>query len=165
MLDIREPIEDTLALLRGQLEQKEITIRRFFHADHLCVSGDPAQLKQLFLNIFINAIQSMSPHGELSVRVMNHHSSPTSRLLVDISDTGTGIPNAILSNIFDPFVTTKPFGSGLGLAICRNITDAHSGTITAKNNSDGRGATISLDFPLSSPRKSTPEDDRVDNAT
>ena len=67
--------------------------------------------------------------------------------MVEITDTGTGIPEALLGKIFDPFVTTKPRGSGLGLSICRGIADAHGATIRVQNNLNRRGAAIVIEFP------------------
>ncbi len=69
-------------------------------------------------------------------------------LRVQISDTGSGIPEALRGKLFDPFVTTKPRGSGLGLAICRAIADSHRATIRAENSPEGRGATVTLAFPV-----------------
>ncbi len=147
-IDIIEPIEDTFALLRGHLEQKQIMVIRLFEAPSTTVTGDPAQLKQLFLNIFINAIQAMSPRGKLSVSIIERDDNTVPRLAINVRDTGTGIPEEVLPTLFQPFVTTKPFGSGLGLAICRNIADSHRATITAANNDPDPGATISLSFPV-----------------
>ena len=146
-LDLREPIEDTLALLRAQLEQKRIRLHRFYDPAVPPVAGDPAQLKQLFLNLFMNALEAMEPGGELTIDLRARSKHHTSTVLAKVSDTGSGIPEALLGKIFDPFVTTKSRGSGLGLAICRRITDAHGATIRAENNARGRGSTIAIEFP------------------
>lgn len=146
-LDLREPIEDTLALLRAQLEQKGIRLHRLYDPSLPPVAGDAAQLKQLFLNLFMNALEAMEPGGELTVELQARFRGGASTVLAKVSDTGTGIPEALLGKIFDPFVTTKSRGSGLGLAICRRITDAHGATIRAENNPTGRGSTIAITFP------------------
>lgn len=146
-LDLREPIEETLALLRAQLEQKRVRVRRLYDPTLPPVTGDPAQLKQLFLNLFMNALEAMESEGELTVQLQQRTRYGTSTISAKISDTGGGIPEALLGKIFDPFVTTKPRGSGLGLAICRRITDAHGATIRADNNADGRGCSITIVFP------------------
>ncbi len=146
-LDLREPIEDTLALLRAQLEQKRIRLHRFYDPIIPPVAGDPAQLKQLFLNLFMNALEAMEPGGELTIDLRARSKHGTSTVLAKVSDTGSGIPESLLGKIFDPFVTTKARGSGLGLAICRRIADAHGATIRADNNARGRGSTISIEFP------------------
>jgi PAS domain S-box-containing protein len=146
-LDLREPIEDTLVLLRAQLEQKGINVHRIYDPRPPVVSGDPAQLKQLFLNLFMNALEAMEPGGDLTIdlRAGSNHGTPT--ILVKVCDTGSGILDSVLGKIFDPFVTTKPRGSGLGLAICRGIADAHGATIRAENNPGGRGSTVAVEFP------------------
>ena len=69
-------------------------------------------------------------------------------LLVEISDTGSGIPENLLATIFNPFVTTKAHGTGLGLAICRSITDAHHAVLSARNNVGRPGTTFTIQFPV-----------------
>lgn len=147
-LNILEPLEETLALLRGQLEQKHIQLRRRFSVEQVPISGDFAQLKQLFLNILMNSIDAMGPAGVLTVRTVPRQMQPSPQIVILISDTGTGLPPDVAGRLFDPFVTTKKEGSGLGLAICRGIADAHNATINIKNNDTGGGTTVSLSFPL-----------------
>ena len=150
-LDLRQPIEDTLALLRAQLEQKRIRLSRYYDPSCPVIAGDLQQLKQLFLNLFINALEAMEPGGELTISFRPSSSHGTSTILVRISDTGSGIRESLLGKIFDPFVTTKTGGSGLGLAICRRIADAHGATIHAENNAGGRGSTFVVEFPAAIP--------------
>jgi PAS domain S-box-containing protein len=149
-IDVRKPIADTLSLLRGRLEQTHTTV----HSDVLdpepFVGVEDAQLKQLFLNLFLNAIEAMGSGGTLTVRILRNKKVDSSRVTIEISDTGPGIPESIKGNIFDPFFTTKTRGSGLGLAICRSIVDAHQGSIRAENNSQGLGTTIVVDLPSTS---------------
>ena len=73
-------------------------------------------------------------------------------MLVEVADTGPGIPESMLGTIFDPFVTTKPHGTGLGLAICRGIADAHHARIHALNNVGRPGCTFTIEFPVPSGR-------------
>ncbi len=145
--DIREPISETLALLRGQLEQMQTTVVRNLGSSQAFVSIDPAQAKQLFLNLFLNAIEAMTPGGQLTIRVVRVQRQGQPWIQVTISDTGPGIPDTIRAKIFDPFFTTKAAGSGLGLAICRSITDAHRGSIRAETVTPGAGTTILVEFP------------------
>ncbi|MBI4611576.1 MAG: PAS domain-containing protein [Candidatus Rokubacteria bacterium] len=147
-VDLKVPIEETLALLRGQLKQAHITVKSAYPSELPLVAGDPAQLKQLFLNLFMNALEAMEPGGELSIRLTTREYFGNQSVVADIEDTGSGIPESLVGRIFDPFVTTKPRGSGLGLSICRGIADAHRATIRAQNNSDARGATIVIEFPV-----------------
>jgi PAS domain S-box-containing protein len=147
-VDIIEPLEETLALLRGQFLQKRINLTRAYTASNTRISGDSDQLKQLFLNILINAVEAMEHDGQLTIRLADLATHDGHSLLVDVSDSGPGIPENIIGKIFEPFVTTKPQGSGLGLAICRGITDAHKGTIRATNADLGSGTTILIEFPV-----------------
>ena len=148
-IDIRESIIDTLVLLRGQLEQARITVHRELGDPVPHVAIDAAQVKQLFLNLFINAIEAMGPGGVLTVRVGRRITPHGNWVVAEVSDTGSGIPEAIRTHIFDPFFTTKPRGSGLGLAICRGITDAHRGILRAESNRSVSGTTIMVEFPAS----------------
>jgi PAS domain S-box-containing protein len=147
-LNIRRPLEETLALLRGQLEQSQTVVRTSYPEDTPLVAADSAQLKQLFLNLIVNSLEAMKPGGELSIAFHCADANDSPVLAVQISDTGSGIRADLLDKIFDPFVTTKEHGSGLGLSICRGIADAHRATIRAYNNADGKGATIVVEFPI-----------------
>jgi signal transduction histidine kinase len=148
-IDIREPITDTLALLRAQLEQSRVTVVREFADDEPYVVADIPQLKQLFLNLFINALEAMGRDGELTVRISRKRIQSETWVVAEVADTGPGIPESIQANIFNPFFTTKPRGSGLGLAICRGIVDAHRGTIRAEARHDRRGTALIVEFPAS----------------
>lgn len=148
--DIRDPISDTLALLRGQFEQTQTMVHRDLGASQALVAIDPTQVKQLFLNLLLNAVEAMTPGGQLSVAIVRLQRQGQSWIQVAVTDTGSGIPDAIRSKIFEPFFTTKPRGSGLGLAICHSIADAHKGTITVEKASEGSGTTILVEFPAAS---------------
>jgi len=148
-LDLRSPLYDTLALLRGQLEHAQIKAEIVADAGLPHVAGDPGQLKQLFLNLFMNAVESMTSGGQLLIRLVVRQSDGRRAVVVEIADTGSGIPEELLERIFDPFVTTKTHGSGLGLSICRRIADAHRATISATNNEGHKGTTITVEFPVS----------------
>ncbi len=145
-LDLRGPIQETLALLRGQLEQRQIAVDFTCEANSPFVVGDWAQLKQLFLNLFVNSIEAMSANGQLSIRIHAVESARGRAIIAEVSDTGIGIPDLILNRIFDPFFTTKERGSGLGLSICRGIADAHRALIRAENKQDHSGTTVTVEF-------------------
>lgn len=145
-LDLRGPIEEILELLRGQLHERHISVTRLYDEHLPAIMGEAAQLKQLFLNLFQNAIDAMEPGGTLAVGARSRESNGESSVLVEVADTGCGIPEPLLEKIFDPFFSTKPRGTGLGLAICRGIADAHRATIRAENVAGARGATVSLIF-------------------
>lgn len=146
-LDLRTPIDETLALLRGQLEQKHIRLNTDYGSPAPLILGESNLVKQLFLNLFINAIEAMPAGGELSVRLVTRHSHGSSGVIAEVTNTGSEIPEDVVAQIFEPFSSTKPGGSGLGLAICRNIADAHSATIRVRNNARPRGVTFTVEFP------------------
>ena len=149
-LDLKTPLEETLALLRGQLEQRRISLSLDIDEDLPLVAGNSSQLKQLFLNLCVNAIEASEQHGKLYIRVQSRRHTLRGRTVaVEITDAGPGIPEDLLSSIFEPFVTTKPQGSGLGLSICRGIAHAHQAAIHAQNNPSGAGVTFSVEFPAS----------------
>jgi len=147
-VDIREPILETLSLLRAQFEQSGTKVHRYLPDAPQFVSVVSDQLKQLFLNLFLNAIEAMGQGGSLTVRVRIAERTTGDWITAEVSDTGPGVQDAIKSKIFDPFFTTKSRGSGLGLAICHSITDAHRGSIRAENNIKGQGTTIVVEFPV-----------------
>lgn len=147
-LDVRGPIEEVLALLRAEMEQRATTVKTVCDGQLPLVYGQRNQLKQLFLNLFRNALDAMRNGGELTIRLTTRELFGRGTLTAEIKDTGVGIPPDVLGRIFDPFVTTKARGSGLGLSICRGIADAHRATIRAENNGGGPGATLTVEFPV-----------------
>jgi signal transduction histidine kinase len=94
----------------------------------------------------MNALEAINNGGQIAIRFS--HLPEDHRLVVDIADTGPGVPPELLPKIFETFVTTKPEGSGLGLAICRAIADAHRTAIRAENNTSGPGMKVVLEFPV-----------------
>jgi PAS domain S-box-containing protein len=153
-VDISGPLRDTLETLHAQMEDRQIRLRQVGEVAHRTVLGNPSQLQQLFLNLCLNAIQAMEPGGELTVRVADLSEGGGSTLIVEVADTGPGIPDDLLATIFDPFVTTKPHGTGLGLAICRGIADAHHARLVARNNAGRPGCTFTVEFPVPAGRPS-----------
>jgi len=147
-VDVTAPIGDTLQLLQPRLEERRVSLRRVGETAPRSVLGNASQLEQLFLNLCLNALEAMDSGGELTVRVADLSEGGGSTLLVEVSDTGSGIPDDMLEQIFNPFVTTKDHGTGLGLAICRAITDAHRAILRARNNVGRPGCTFTVEFPV-----------------
>lgn len=140
-----ETLEESLQLISFQLKKQKIKVSLDFPPSPLYLNGDKAQLKQLFLNLFLNSLQAMKDGGELKIEVTP---SEDGRALVAISDTGGGIPEENLDKIFDPFFTTKKGGTGLGLSICYGIVQTHQGEIEIKSKV-GQGTTALVRLPLS----------------
>ncbi len=149
-IDMRGPIRDTLLLLRAQLEQTRTIVNCNFQDEAPLVAVPEAQLKQLFLNLLLNSIEAMGTDGTISIHLFRRHLHASQWLVVEVADTGPGIPQSVRNSIFNPFFTTKPRGSGLGLAICRGIADAHKGTIRAENRIDRSGTLMIIEFPSTS---------------
>jgi len=107
--------------------------------------ADPMRLQQVFLNLFLNAVDAMPDGGTLSVSSLYDASADSIR--IDIKDTGPGIDPRIVGRIFSPFLTTKTKGTGLGLAICRQMIERHGGSIGAENDPAG-GALFRIVLPV-----------------
>jgi signal transduction histidine kinase len=114
------------------------------------IYGDRQKLRQVFLNLFINAADAMPGGGMLTVRIYpGLGPADGSRAVIEVTDTGHGIPADVLPRVMDPFFTTKGEGqgTGLGLAICRRIVHDHKGTIRI-DSEPGRGTTVRIALPL-----------------
>jgi PAS domain S-box-containing protein len=152
LMDVRDPITSTLEALGPVLERQRIGVRTIGHSTAHLVLGNASQLEQLFGNLCLNAVEAMGIGGELTLRIADLAEASGCSVLVEIADTGEGIPDDLLESIFNPFVTTKATGTGLGLAICRSIADAHHATLTVRNNTERAGATFALEFPVQASR-------------
>lgn len=146
-VSLHAALEETLSLVRPRLELSSIIASYTSDTKTPSVIGNHAQLKQLFLNLFLNAIEAIDQRGSLDIRLTTR-AHPDRAVLVIITDSGPGIPQAIAGQVFDPFVTTKPYGSGLGLSICRGIADAHHASIRAQSATGHPGTTVTIEFPL-----------------
>jgi signal transduction histidine kinase len=115
------------------------------------IRADQHQITQVFTNLLMNAYEAMSGSGRIAItghRVrMEDGGEGRDAVLVEVADTGPGIPQDVAERVFDPFFTTKPQGSGLGLAIVRKIVDAHDGRIDMRT-SPGEGTTIRVTLPV-----------------
>jgi signal transduction histidine kinase len=118
------------------------------------IKGDVVELQQVLLNLMINAFGAMNSPGRNGPRrlILRTRLADGPKVLVEVQDSGTGIPPEKLESIFEPFVTSKRDGLGMGLSICRSIIERHGGRIWAANNPD-RGATFSITLrsPASEP--------------
>jgi len=133
-LDVREVLEAILALTSRQLQASGIEVVRHIPHDQLTVNGNSDHLRQVFLNLILNARAAMEKGGRLTVELQRQDT----RVLIRFVDTGPGIDEEIVPKIFEPFFTTKgESGSGLGLSICQGIIKSHKGSITFRNASPG----------------------------
>ena len=149
-VDVREEIEKTFELIEYHLRKNNVKVIREFAADVPCIHADRQQLRQLFLNLFTNASDAMPRGGTLTLRVT---ALPDERqILIEIVDTGEGIPPEILPKVMEPFYTTKPEGkgTGLGLAICRRIAEGHGGSLNIVSEGvPGKGTRVCITLSFS----------------
>ena len=129
-----------LQSVRAELDNRDITFYPQLMVELPLVNGHPIQLQEVVANLVHNAIEAMAETTDRA-RVLKVTSEIHRRnaIKVSIEDSGLGIPQKRLRQVFDAFVTTKPAGIGLGLAICKMIIDRHGGTISA--HSDGSSGT------------------------
>ena len=145
-ISARAVIEDSLRIIEGEATEKNITIGVVEHEDVQEILGDPAFLRSVFNNLFINAIQAMElSGGHLGIRISPDDTGKWVQL--DISDTGPGIKPQNLENIFEPYFSTKETGTGLGLAIVHKIVELHNGSIDVESK-EGAGAKFTVKLPV-----------------
>ncbi|GAW68376.1 diguanylate cyclase [Geoanaerobacter pelophilus] len=126
-------VRESLAVVTPPLEEKQITVNAKFPRQKLALLGDGQQLKQVFINIILNALDAMGTGGSLNIQVSPAELDGKDAVQVKISDTGGGIPLETLNSIFTPFFTTKGSGTGLGLPIANRIITNHGGKIQVTN--------------------------------
>jgi len=140
--DILEGIKSTLTLIKHELKGKIIVIEEF--SDLPLINCYPNELNQVFMNLLVNACQSIGEIGTITIRTFNEKE----KIKVEISDTGSGIPEKNLKKVFDPGFTTKGVGvgTGLGLSICYRIVERHKGKIFV-DSKEGKGSVFTVELP------------------
>ncbi len=143
-VSLAQILADALMFVEHPIMQKAIKPDfDLSRAPHACVSGDAEQLRQVFLNLFLNAIQAMDEGGTLAVRLVP---ATDGGWQITVHDDGHGIAPENLPRIFDPFFTTREKGSGIGLAVVHSIVVAHGGRIETESE-PGKGTTFRLTLP------------------
>lgn len=155
---VADVVEGAIEVVSPKIEGRNIKLIRRYEATDDRAQADKALLEQVFVNLMLNAADSMPEGGTLTVTVRRDTVRPANEagakprcdLCIDVTDTGTGIPEDVLPHIFEPFFTTKPGGkgTGLGLAIAARIVDAHEGTLSVTSGEEGRrGSTFTVRIP------------------
>jgi two-component system, NtrC family, sensor histidine kinase HydH len=144
--DLRVTLRRAMNLVEGRAKQQNVTIAENVPDAPVIVDGDPEQLHQILINLFLNGIEAMPQGGSLTV-AMEADETVRHVCRTSVADSGQGIQPLILDRIFEPFVTSKERGTGLGLAISYRIAKEHSGVLLAANRRDG-GAVLTLELPL-----------------
>ncbi|GAB4320043.1 MAG: hypothetical protein Kow0059_14140 [Candidatus Sumerlaeia bacterium] len=144
-VDLTRLNDEVLALLFASEKDSRFEVQKFYDAGTPLVLGDGGQIKQALINLYMNARQAMPDGGMIRVRV-GHESGDAGQVVVEIEDSGCGIPRDLIKKIFDPFVTGRKDGTGLGLYITRQIMEAHRGRISIESKKD-HGTLVRLTFP------------------
>jgi signal transduction histidine kinase len=150
---MRQVIAGALELLAYELRSDNVEVVVQVADDIPVLWADPHQLHQVLVNLVNNAHQAMRRQARPKrITVTGRHDADGGRVLVEVADTGPGIPVAIQERIFEPFFTTKVAGegTGLGLSLCRGIVDEHGGTLTIASASEA-GTTFRIDLPAVAP--------------
>jgi hypothetical protein len=144
-VELNAVIGDVLSLLEHQFKLSKIQVRRDLAGTGIVVRGMEYKLQQVFLNLFLNARDAMPRGGWLAVTTRVDRQDA----VVEVSDTGVGIPPEHLGRIYDPFFTTKPEGrgTGLGLSVTYGIVQEHGGTLICESE-PGHGTRFRLTLPL-----------------
>ena len=143
-VDVNDVVNETLALAEIQLRKRKINIVTDLADDLRSVHGDPIKLQQVLMNLVLNARDAMPQGGKLQIATRQRGDD----VLLEVSDTGTGIAREHLGKVYDPFFTTKGVGkgTGLGLSVSYGIIQEHRGSISVSSE-PGRGTTFRLALP------------------
>jgi two-component system sensor histidine kinase HydH len=142
-MDVNELVSDMIDFYSPQAHSHALTVRQSFAAEPLVCRVDPSALKQVLLNLFINAQQAMDRGGELMIHTGRRADSAT----IQINDTGKGIPPERLATIFRPYSSSRSGGTGLGLATAKKIIEAHHGAISVHSELN-KGTSFTIELPL-----------------
>jgi PAS domain S-box-containing protein len=144
-VDIRDLLERVARLVEGPRRAQNVELSWDASPDALAMA-DPNQLKQVLLNLVLNAQQAMPQGGRLSLRGL----APADAVLIEVADTGSGIPEDVREKLFRPFFSTKKAGTGLGLSICRRLVEQMHGRLDFTTQ-PGRGTTFVVRLPRAAP--------------
>jgi two-component system NtrC family sensor kinase len=145
LFDLHEMIDKVVHLFSYQIESQAIHLEKRFQFDLPMIYGDPYQIRQVLINIVINAVQAMPEGGTLRVRTSLQPGEE--KIHLTIADTGKGISENAFPNLFKPFYTTKAKGAGLGLAVVEKIVEGHGGKV-AISSAAGDGTTVEILLPM-----------------
>ncbi len=151
-LRVSDLIHSTLNLVKKEAAKRAIAITTAFPQSEIFIRADAGRLRQVFLNLILNAMEAIDAKGEIAValEMQTDGKDRPARLVINVKDDGPGIPPGHLNKIFDPFFTTKKVGTGLGLAVCQRIIQDHDGMIEVESR-ENAGATFRITLPVSAP--------------
>jgi len=141
-VQIDRVVENAIEAFSPRIESGNVRVERCYHGVPPLIKADPAELEQIFTNLFLNALDEMPYGGRLNIEILQEDG----RVVVKVGDSGGGIPAEILPNIFEPFFTTKFRGIGMGLPVVRRIVRFYQGNILVEKSSP-EGTVFRMDFP------------------
>lgn len=133
-------IDSVMDLIRGRAERQKVICRVESPEGGTPVVADPAQIRQVLLNLVLNALDAMPTGGTLAITAQSY----PDRIEIEVADTGPGVPGEVIPKLFQPFVSSKETGLGLGLVISRRIAEDHGGTLDVFNRPGGASARMTL---------------------
>jgi len=141
-LQIGRVVDNAIDAFSPRIEAGNIRVERHYHGVSPVIKADPAELEQIFTNLFLNALDEMPAGGRLDIEIYEERG----RVVVKVGDSGGGIPAGVLPSIFEPFFTTKSRGIGMGLPVVRRIVRFYQGNIAVEKSSP-EGTVFRLEFP------------------
>jgi len=142
-VQIDRVVDNAIDAFSPQIETGNIRVERRYHGVPPPIMADPAELEQIFTNLFLNALDEMPGGGRLDIEIYEEGG----RVVVKVGDSGGGIPAETLPNIFEPFFTTKSSGTGMGLPVVRRIARLYQGSVAVEKSSP-EGTVFRLEFPV-----------------
>jgi len=144
LADLNGVIDKALSILANEFRLNRISLEKRLSDNLPSVLIDVNQMEQVFINFFMNAVEAIQGQGHISVR--SYKDEDNQGIVVEIADSGMGIPQELVERIFEPFFSTKPKGTGLGLAVNYGIIQKHGGQIRVSSQ-PGRGTTMTIRLP------------------
>jgi len=146
-LDINAVVNDTIVLIAADAAIRNDALKTELESDLPFIQGDRIQLQQVLLNLISNSFDAMeNSQGANEILIRTSRKDPGT-IIVEVKDSGCGIPKKNIPKLFAHFFTSKPDGLGMGLSISRSIIELHGGRLDVRNNSD-RGATFYFTIPI-----------------
>ena len=142
-VQLNQVVDAALEAFAPQIETRKILVERLYQVMPSPIKADSAELEQIFTNLFLNALDAMSQGGRLEIEI----TEANRRVIVRVADSGCGIPEEILSNVFEPFFSTKSSGTGMGLPVAQRIAHIYEGSMVVERTSP-TGTVFRLEFPV-----------------
>lgn len=142
-VQINQVIDTALDVFAPQIETRKILVERRYLQIPSPIKADSAELEQIFTNLFLNALDVMNQGGQLVIELQQQDG----RVIVRVGDNGSGIPDDILPNVFEPFFSTKVGGTGMGLPVAQRIAHIYEGSMVVESTSS-EGTVFRLEFPV-----------------